>query len=125
MRADAPRDTKVLSLAGYKSTLHQADVAIITPSTSSYEYMLVDGAIQRMVRSHTPIVVERWPRDFMAAHRALMRAVQHYPVWMLLEAVSYPTWAMATLLQVQGAGEVTRIFLIKGQPFGVREFLLN
>ncbi len=121
----APRDTKVVALGGYKQRLHMADVAILTPSTSSYEYMLVDGAIQRMVRSHTPIVVERYPGDFMGAHRALMLAVQHYPVWMLLEGVNYPTWVMATLLQVQGAQKATRIFMVHYPVFGLQEFLLD
>ena len=125
MHDSKPEAQKVLSLDGYKQALHKADVAILTLSTTSYEYMMVDGAIQRMVRSYAPIVVERYPRDFIAAHQALMRATQHYPIWMLLEAVSYPTWVTATLLQVQGAMEATRIFMVRYPVFGLQEFLLD
>lgn len=125
MRDSKPQVQKVLSLAGYKHALHTADVAILTLSTTSHDYMLVDGAIQQRVRSYTPIVVEHYPRDFMGAHRALMLEIQDYAVWMLLAGTSYPTWAMATLLQVQGAQEATRIFMVRYPVFGLQEFLLD
>ena len=119
---DKRRASNIVVLAGYQRDLHKADVAVLTPSLTSHAYRLVDGSLQRLVRSLTPVVVPLFPSSLVDAHRALELEIQHYAVWMLLQE-EYPPWAIATLLQVQAAGPPARIFMVRGNPrFSLTEF---
>lgn len=114
---------KIVHVAGYKWRLHIADIALITPSRTNNDYMLVEGALQRMARALSPVVVEAYPETLEDAHRTLSHALQRHPVWILLRDVRYPAWVMATLIQVQGAQGGYRIFVVRGQPhFDLTEF---
>lgn len=116
-------EQKIVDVAGYKWRLHTADVAVITPSRTNWDYMLVEGALQRMARALNPVVVEAYPSSLTDAHDTLSDALQRHPVWILLRDVKYPAWVMATLIQVQGAQGAYRIFVVRGQPhFELTEF---
>lgn len=110
-------DQKIVDFAGYEWRLHTADVAVITPSRTNWDYMLVEGALQRMARALSPVVMEAYPETLEDAHRTLSHALQRHPVWILLRDVKYPAWVMATLIQVQGAQGGYRVFVARGQPY--------
>lgn len=123
MKESRQPDPSPVSLAGYQRRLHKADVAILTPSRTHWHYMLVDGTLHHMVRSLTPVVVESSPASLEAAHRELSDALQTHPVWILLRDVEYPAWAVATMVQVQGATGTHRVFVVRGRPrFTLVEF---
>lgn len=112
-----PEDVRPpISLAGYRRALHNADVAILTPSAVAFEYTLVDGALSHLARSVEPVTFASRPSDLTAAHGALMRTLQQYPVWCLLRGVEYPAWVAGTVAQVYGAFPGVRIFLVQGRP---------
>lgn len=116
-------EQKIVHVVGYKWRLHTADVAVITPSRTNWDYMLVEGALQRMARALSPVVVEAYPETLEDAHRTLSHALQRHRVWILLRDVTYPAWVAATLTQVQGAQGGYRIFVVRGQPhFELTEF---
>ena len=113
----------VVSLSGYKRDLHNAEVALLTPSTNDYEYMLVDGALSRMARRLVTVTYNILPMDFMAAHRDLMHTLQDYGVWCLLERRMIPAYVVGTLLQVKNHVPGLRVFMVRGSPFHLTEFL--
>ena len=115
---DAP-----LSLQGYRRALHHADVAILTPSPLAFAYTTVDGTLSRLARTIEPVTFTPYPDDLPAAHDALARALQPYPVWCLLQDLSYPAWVAGTLVQVRGELGAIRIFMVQGWPrFRLTEF---
>lgn len=120
-----PSTQNILTFSGYKHRLHNANVAVLTLSTTSSDYLLVDGALQRLVRSYTPVIIERTPQDLARAHEALWAALSPYSVWILLREMTYPAWAIGTLLQVHSVQTATRLFMVAGYPFHLTEFLLT
>lgn len=114
----------LVPLWAWRHRLHQATVAILTPSRDHWEYQRVEHALASRVPSLSPIVFAVKPANIPMAHDLLAQDLQRYTVWLLVQDVGYPAWVVATLLQVHSIQPQTRVFSMGGYPLVMHNFVM-